>query len=489
MLRLTVSHTLPAGEPQALDRQALQQALQWQPGLPAEAHVDRLRRPLRRLDEQPLSLADRLHALRALFEACLPLMWRGAGTESDRALRGLWRELHEACKLLAQACAARRAGRFSDGGLLRQALGLALGSAWQLQRGHALGYAPLFPGFWQDSHQLFAEARRRGWEGRVAIDGQPSLGAGYRQMLLLGITSSNRLDPARQSLLLDWIVGHGQALRLEGPPKSGVEVEGWLVSAEADSPGRFAAIAAAETAGGYWRVDAADVARRLRAAAHARADEFSAAQWQLLGRLEQEWSRPPQRRHLRRNQRNGQRVIVVGGFDACWRLAEEGRLPDDVETGELLLGNLSPSGMRLYGDCPPGLLQAGALVMLKRRGFEWQLGLVRWISLPGGDALAECGVEFVGKRPQAVGACAVTSHPGAPLEPGLLLQAERHFRHRGVLVLQGRQYQALRPFQLRADGGEWLVRAQRLLQQTGSCQLMEIRLEDAVDMPQAGEPA
>ncbi|MEO3957962.1 hypothetical protein [Chromobacterium piscinae] len=93
-------------------------------------------------------------------------------------------------------------------------------------------------------------------------------------MLLLGITSSNRLDPARQSLLLDWIAGHGQALRLEGPPKSGVEVEGWLVSAEADSPGRFAAIAAAETAGGYWRVDAADVTRRLRTAAHARADEF-----------------------------------------------------------------------------------------------------------------------------------------------------------------------------------------------------------------------
>ncbi|WP_140411140.1 hypothetical protein [Chromobacterium violaceum] len=481
MLRLTVSHSLPAGEPQPLDRQALQQALQWQPGLDAEAHIERLRRPLRRLDAQPLSLSDRLYALKELFEACLPLLWRGAGIESDRALRGLWRELHEACKLLAQACAARRAGRFGDGGLLRQALGLALCSGWRLQRGHALGYAPLFPGFWQDCHRLFAEARRRGWEGRIAIDGQPPLGACYRQMLLLGITSSNRLDPRRQSWLLDWAAAHGPALRLEGPPKSGVEVEGWLVSSEADSPGRFAAIAAAEEAGGYWRADAADVIRRLRSAAKAQADEFSAAQWQLLGRLEVEWSRPPQRRHLRRNQRNGQRVTVVGGFDACWRLAREGSLPEGVEAGELLLGNLSPSGMRLYGDCPPDLLQAGALVMLKRRGFEWQLGLVRWISLPGGEAPAECGVEFVGKRPQAVGASAVTSHPDAPLDPGLLLQAERRFRQRGVLVLPGRQYQALRPFRLQADGGEWLVRAQRLLQQTSSCQLMEIRLEDELE--------
>ncbi|AXE30928.1 hypothetical protein DK842_14160 [Chromobacterium phragmitis] len=455
-----------------MDRLALRQALLWQPGLSVEARIEGLLGPLRRLDEMPLSLADRLHALKAVYEACQPLLWRGGGADSDVLLRGLWRELHEACKLLAQACAARRAGRFGDGGLLRQALGMALGSGWRLQCGHMLGYAPLFPGFWQDCHQLFAEARRQGWEG------QPAPGACYRQMLLLGITSSNRLDPMRQRQLLDWVESHGQALRLVGPPKRGEGAEAWLVSLEADSPGRFATIASAEAAGGYWRAEAADVVHRLRSSAQAEPESFTAGQWQLLERLEREWSRPPQRRHLRRNQRNGQRVAVVSGFDACWRLAAEGRAPEDA--GELLLGNLSTSGMLLYGDCPAGLLQAGALVMLKRRGFEWQLGLVRWISLPGGDAPTECGVEFVGKRPQAIWAGAVTSHPAGELERGLLLQAERRFRQKGVLVVPGRQYQALRPFRLRAEAGEWAVRAQRLLQQTASCQLMEIRLEEAL---------
>ncbi|MEO9455500.1 hypothetical protein [Chromobacterium phragmitis] len=107
-----------------MDRLALRQALLWQPGLSVEARIEGLLGPLRRLDEMPLSLADRLHALKAVYEACQPLLWRGGGADSDVLLRGLWRELHEACKLLAQACAARRAGRFGDGGLLRQALGV-----------------------------------------------------------------------------------------------------------------------------------------------------------------------------------------------------------------------------------------------------------------------------------------------------------------------------------------------------------------------------
>ncbi|VEB41406.1 Uncharacterised protein [Chromobacterium violaceum] len=191
---------------------------------------------MRRLDAQPLSLSDRLYALKELFEACLPLLWRGAGIESDRALRGLWRELHEACKLLAQACAARRAGRFGDGGLLRQALGLALCSGWRLQRGHALGYAPLFPGFWQDCHRLFAEARRRGWEGRIALDGQPPLGPATGRCCCWA--SRRATGWTRAASRGCWTGPRPMAgIAPGGPPKSGVEVEGWLVSSEADSPG------------------------------------------------------------------------------------------------------------------------------------------------------------------------------------------------------------------------------------------------------------
>ena len=118
--------------------------------------------------------------------------------------------------------------------------------------------------------------------------------------------------------------------------------------------------------------------------------------------------------------------------------------------------------------------------MLRRRGFGWQLGLVRWVSFGGEDMQTECGIEFIGKRPQAVEVAAVTSHASGGFEPALRMQVERHFRLSGILVLPGRLYQAMRPFLLRGADGESRVRAVRLLQQTAHYQFVEIKIDEAL---------
>ncbi|OHX14211.1 hypothetical protein BI347_12385 [Chromobacterium sphagni] len=482
MLKLTVSHDFAGGAGQALAPQALIDELRLLSGLNVAEEAEKLLSLLIRLEDRPMSLADRQAGLRILNDACCVLQRRGdaAGGSHGAALRRLWRRLHEDCKLLARAGSGQSFGLFGNSKPQQEALALAMSSGWHLLRVHTLSYAPLFAGFWLDCHQLFAEVRGRGWEHRAPGGDQVALGAWYRRLLLLGMSSSNRLDPLRQRLLLDWTGEHGQALRLEALARRPDEVPCWLVMADADSPGRFAD-SQADAGGLGWLADASPVLDRLRERARGRQRQMTAAEWQMLARLEVEWRSPPQRKHHRLNQRNGQRVMLLAGFECCWRLARAGSPPDDAEPAQLLLANLSASGMRLCGDFGRQAVQAGAIVMFKRHGFGWQLGLVRWISLPGGAEPAECGVEFVGKRPLAVEAAAQTSHPDGVMEKGLLLYGERQFRQRGVLVLAGRQYQALRQFTLRGDDGGWLVRAQRLLQQTSLCQIMDVRLVEAAE--------
>ncbi|WP_158300900.1 hypothetical protein [Chromobacterium sp. ATCC 53434] len=465
MLKLTVARGQADGPPIS------EAELRSLAALPAAEAWQALRRHalrLRQLEPDPLPY---LSALRILFDAAAALPSRAAAGEEARRW---WLWLHEECARLAAAdggLPARRDGRWL-------ASALALASGWRLAGLCALRYAPLPAGFWQGCHRVFADARAQRWYTRLPAEGLASAGVSYRKLLLLGISGGNRLQTARLQLLLAWLEGHGGRLALQALP-SGRREACWRVELNADLPARFAEPETAAGAG--WLLDAEPVLRALRAAMEGGAQTATAAEWQLLARLEGEWSQPPQRRHLRLNQRNGQRVQLLAGFERCWQMAHDGAPSPQTPPAELLVLNLSAAGIRLGGELAGLALQAGEPVMLKRRGFGWQLGLVRWISLPDDPLPGECGVEFVGKRPLAVEAAAVTSLDDGTMAPGLLLQAERRFLRRGVLLLPGRAYQPLRPFRLRAADGEWLVRAQRLLQQTGACQLMEVSLDERVE--------
>ncbi|WP_146056866.1 hypothetical protein [Chromobacterium alticapitis] len=435
----------------------------WAP-LPAAEQADKMRQYLRRLPDAPLDAQDRLSVMRALSLAMLRLPERDAGA----ALRRVWEDLHRESKALAFASAGPTAEAALGRKLRQQAIELALASAWRLARLLLADYAAWPPGFWRDCHQLYAEARQLGVE-RGFGNGLESPDASYRKLLLLGISHGHRLERARLLVLVAWLQKHGEHLRLREEAASG-----WRVIPAEDAPGRF------NPDGGHvgLGMDCGLVLQRARRALEANAEQATALEWQLLSLLEREWSGPPQRRHARAKQRNGQRVQWLRGFDACWRLAREGGMASVEETGCLLVANLSASGMRLQGDLAGSGAMAGDVLMLKRRGFGWQLALLRWLALPDGEQPGECGVEFVGKRPQAVEAAALTSHGDAALEPALLLYAERRFFSKGVLLMPGRLYQAMRPFRVRGADGEWLVRAEKLLQQTGSCQLISVRLEE-----------
>ncbi|UTH74763.1 hypothetical protein [Chromobacterium sp. IIBBL 290-4] len=426
-------------------------------------------RMLRRHHAHPEHGLD-LQALREILLCAQSLNLYGV---EDADLAGeLWLALWENAKRCLDEERLRVSGWFGRRSQHQLALLLALMSAWLLLREYVKSYAPLPQGFWLHCHGLFREMAQRSWQGRRPIGGEGALGAWYRRVLLLGLCSCNRLDGVNQIRLMQWICRYGPLLKLS---PQGRTSGGWLIAERVDGPGRFAAESDGEE-GISWRADAEKVLRRILSGLQRQADA-AAGDWMLLSRLEREWRHPPRRRHIRQSLHNGETAVLLGKFDSCWRLAS-GELALGESASRLEIGNLSASGMRLAGDFSDQDLQAGSLAMLKRQGSSWQLGVVRWICLPRNGELADCGVEFVGKRPAAVLVAPHSSHPSGGLEKGLLLCAERQFQQRGVLVLPGRRYQALRLFEVRQGEQAWQVRAQRLLLQTSACQLMEVRLAE-----------
>ncbi|PTU71380.1 hypothetical protein [Chromobacterium haemolyticum] len=493
MMELSLIHALPEGPWAALDLKAIQAQLEALATQPATLAADKASQWLGQWLRLALALAERLQllqALRAPLAALVARLERAAARqelsctpEARAALqsaRQLLRQWHEQCKLLAQAFSAQEAGRFSSSRPRLEALQLALASGYDLLALHARSYAPLHKGFWRDCHRLYAYALAQGWEGRQAAGGVAAPGLSYRRLMLLGLTASNRLETAKIALLLQWLEQHAGLLRVEQLDQPLGDDGALAFRADADRPARFCAELDLDGDGVWWRLDAGRLLERL--------DELSRQRqrqgldggheaW-LLARLRQEWGAPPRRRHVRLRRLSVETVELVSLLPRCWRLAAGEPADGELEPCRLQISNLSASGLLLQGESLQQPLRAGEVVMLRRRGFGWQLGLVRWVSFGGEDMQTECGVEFIGKRPQAVEVAAVTSHAAGGFEPALRMQAERHFRHSGILVLPGRLYQALRPFHLRGADGECRVRAVRLLQQTAHYQFVEIKIDE-----------
>ncbi|MEO4027713.1 hypothetical protein ABH313_06690, partial [Chromobacterium vaccinii] len=60
-------------------------------------------------------------------------------------------------------------------------------------------YCPLPSGFWLDCHQLYGLALQRGWQDK-SLAGDDTLAVIYRQLLLLGLTATNRLSTSDMQL-------------------------------------------------------------------------------------------------------------------------------------------------------------------------------------------------------------------------------------------------------------------------------------------------
>ena len=385
--------------------------------------------------------------------------------------------LHQAKRGLQQE--AGHSGFFSSNKSKIDACADCLACAIEVLRTHALGYSSLPPGFWQDCHRLYRYLLDGGWESKTAAGKNDTLGALYRQLLLLGVAASNRLDPARIECLVQLVREGGKHAQLL-PLASTVDGNGFIVNLERDAAPRHSSIRSkpgqehAQLLLGVHRVlqcweEKNQATPQLDAAAQ--------LEQQLILKLRQELVYPPQRRYLRLHSKSEEFVQLHATLDHCWQALQAASDDAPPPVAYMQVCNMSSSGYLLRGQLPTMPLRSGELVLIRRTGRDPFLGVVRWINRhsPCGDT--ECGIEIVGKNPEAIQVKPVVTYATEQAQNAIRLAANARLNPQDVLVMYGKPYQALRQFEIHQPQGVLPVKATRLLLQTAYYQLINVRAE------------
>ena len=400
-----------------------------------------------------------------------------------------------------------------------EALNLTMLSGRQLALLYARTYTPAPLGFWHDCHQIFLYVLQNGWESKALNDKEDSLGSLYRQLLLLGLTACNRMEPALIDYTLLLIRKYAKCLHLVQIDRLPERHGAFLYQPEADSPPRFhSELPASQMPSHWWVIDTQALQHELmeklrslqRLAQSHSEDTRLAEEIRRVLHLMQAWQSAPQRRHARHDSQ--QQVELVTLLPTCWFIANqaswdfatpaEAALPplanhtDGVEVhgsdesnstaakhtrplppapATVTMHNLSASGMLLRGESPQHPLRTGELAMLRLPGKLWHLAVIRWVNLRGEGMEAECGLEQLGPIPDAVMLMPVITHPNDHFQMALHLPALPRSGRAAMLVIPGRQYQKLREFRMLTAQGEQLIRTTTLDSQTAYYQFVEYR--------------
>ncbi|MCX7206273.1 MAG: hypothetical protein NT086_09910 [Proteobacteria bacterium] len=379
----------------------------------------------------------------------------------------------------AAAQKAYETGLFVSSRPRLEALGMILESAWQLSCLHARTLTPLPSGFWLGCHLCFAEITALDWARRTLKNGS-TLAAIYRQIMLLGISASNRLEPQKMALLFKIVQDEARYLDLVQLDQALNEQGAFLYQTDSDDGPRFTQTLPSQEPQVWWLIETQGILKRLsiRLQRLLVQTEDRHHEIQLIGRLLQEWAAPPRRQHFRLRRSNGEQIQLISLWSRCWDIAA-GHIDEAApEPAKLNICNISASGLLLQGESLSQPLQAGEILMLRRGGQLWQLGLVRWLSLRGEGLSSECGIELIGRSPEAVHIAPITSLGADTLTPALSLAPDIRRGHSGMLILAGKQYQAMRMFTVHDSRGVCKVRATRLVMQTAYYQFIETRLEE-----------
>ncbi|OHX14974.1 hypothetical protein BI347_09105 [Chromobacterium sphagni] len=354
-------------------------------------------------------------------------------------------------------------------------------------------YCPLPDGFWLDCHQLYALALERGWQDK-ALANDDSLATIYRQILLLGLTSTNRLSLADMQLARQLIYDLARQVSLLPVAELPDNRHGYLLDPQEDNPPRYLLVTPGSLQSRCSLLELTGALSTMRRSLEQLQKSAAGAgaaptndETQLLGSLVEEWQHPRRRKHGRENTRTVVEVTTtvpsiwhrVNGNG--WQLAgaggeeENARLRPPPPSCLLVMVNQSESGYLLRGLPRDQTLRAGEVLLLQPpdQPGEIQLCSVRWVLMQPTGKEVECGVEILGRQPQPVLAMPSITHSGDNFQRGLLLPAAAGRPE--LLLLTGRQFSQLREFRLRDGEGERLIRAGKLLQQSPHFQLMEYR--------------
>lgn len=354
-------------------------------------------------------------------------------------------------------------------------------------------YLSLPRGFWLDCHSLFRFAEARSW-AKSGTSGKGDSRHIYQQLLLLGLTDTNRLteDNIRWlRLTLGDLAIHVNLHPLsEAQEHRGV----YLCDPGADFPPRFINLLPKKEETWFWvDLDAviADLNARLAEFApeggngHVRKDTL-----ELMQKLVQDWNQPQRRRHARTSANS--ELTVIGQMASIWfnlngnRWQPLGMLESlssavrraPVPPGKMAVVNQSPIGLMLRGNVPGHSLRTGDILLAHQGDHDIGLFFVRWITLQVENPEMECGIERIAVEAHPAEAMPSITHSGDTFQFALLLPGDPKLGVSERLLMAGRPFARLKEFRLRDEHGERMVRLTRVVNQSPYYQVMEFRSSD-----------
>lgn len=421
--------------------------------------------------------------------------WKCAETAQS-----LWWSLHRLDKLIVVE-------RYASNWLLaryRSKISLltdAMHSARTLAFHSASDYLPLPQGYWHDLYQLWQLACEETPEEERECRLQDGPAVLFRQIVLLGMTASNRFAQAEQEQLQAMIRKYAPLLALH--PADDNQQAAFLFHPELDAPPRFVSgkRPALESHNFWWHADTNAILPLLHeriavlTRMHFAQKSHDTADERLLTKnLLQQWKSPQTRRSTRYQKH--EEMQLVSQIQACWFAAnlDNWQPPSWDNTGDdsentstapvpppppahYSMVNLSSQGMQLRGMHSQHNIRCGELVMLRTGEQSWQPGLIRWINNIHHGTLLEFGVEFIAQRANSAMTIPVITFLQDRPQMALLLPAIDVLDQPSLLLLPGRQFEDLKEFRVYSSKGEQRLRLTRLFQQSSFYQLCEFRYE------------
>jgi hypothetical protein len=421
-------------------------------------------------------LLPALHA--ALGAATVPL---SSDSRSVAAVaEDLFTELAYSYKLLLVEQSRRLFGFASSGRALLPVLRAMEMLAQRLEVGYRT-YATNPKGLWNELHELYQFAMRRGLAVRALEDGKATPLSIYRSALLLAYSEPLKLMQGDLDRVAWWIERFGDRAIL-GTSQHNRGAQGlFLIKSQRDVPGyalskrhhpvpqphdlvlntlplaellldQAARLAAGETADALGLPDGGDAFR------------------DLMGRLVKHWGAVPNRRFTRL--RTHARVEIRVGIRGIWEFLDKGAAAR-TSAGEWMVTNESPRGFALmHVGGPIEAIRVGEVIGLRTRDSETcHICVVRWVLSDNPEHL-ELGLEELAPtaRPVSIRKSRADS---ADAEPVLLLPEVPSLNQAPALLAPLQALDQTCELNLGELQSRLRVRATRLLERTVSVQVVQ----------------
>jgi hypothetical protein len=467
---------LPADEPPAAGRMILDQLV--------PLNRSRVRITLRQDVTEGLlgyceHLLPRLDVGLASGTLPLPLQTRNTVALAEDLLT----ELAYSYKLLLVEQSRRLFGFASSGRALLPVVRAMQMLAQRLTLGYRM-YATNSKSLWQELHELYQFALRRGMANRSLLDknGETPFSI-YRGALLVAFAEPLKLMPGDLDRVIAWLDRFGDQATLgpAGQQKSGQGL--FLIKSQRDVPGYALSkrhhpvpqshdlvlntLALAETLlDQLARLSANEPADKLELPAEAQDPAFR----DLMGRLVKHWGAVPNRRFTRL--RTHARVEICVGIRGIWEFLSS-RGASRPASGEWMVTNESPRGfalMHVKGGIEP--IRVGEVIGLRTRDSQTcHICVVRWVLSDNPEHL-ELGLEELAPTARPV-SIRKTRGPAQEAERVLLLPEVPSLNQAPAILAPLFPLDSTCELNLGELQSKLRVRATRLLERTVSVQLVQ----------------